>query len=229
MCTLQGQHSPTNDTFGFFARSIDDLALLASIFKLSDDLPPPNASLSISGAKVAFVKTSQWSHVGPGTVAAMTKGAAILGSAGAEVTDLELPGEFARIPEWHTRILAGEGRTSFLGQHALAKEMLDPVIRGYAELTNQELSKRDLLEAYDGIARLRPIVDEILSRFDAVITPSAPDEAPVGLASTGSPAMSEWHRFAGHVGCRALIYCAHRLDMDSPTYAYHQHTWLQRC
>ena len=50
-----------------------------------------------------------------------------------------------------------------------------------------KLSRKSQLEAYDGCARLRPVWDEIASRFDAVFTPSVPDEATVGIESTGDP------------------------------------------
>jgi hypothetical protein len=50
-----------------------------------------------------------------------------------------------------------------------------------------KLSRKAQLESYDGCARLRPVWDEIASKYDAVITPSAVDEAPVGIARTGDP------------------------------------------
>lgn len=42
-----------------------------------------------------------------------------------------------------------------------------------------------LLESQDEAARLRPIWDEFANQYDAIITPSVPDEAPYGLESTG--------------------------------------------
>lgn len=48
-----------------------------------------------------------------------------------------------------------------------------------------ELSRKAQLEAYDGCARCRPVWDEIANQYDAIITPSAVDEAPLGLGSTG--------------------------------------------
>lgn len=48
------------------------------------------------------------------------------------------------------------------------------------------LSRKAQLEAYDGCARCRPIWDDFANKYDAIITPSAIDEAPLGLASTGN-------------------------------------------
>lgn len=50
---------------------------------------------------------------------------------------------------------------------------------------HKKLSRKAQLESYDGCAKLRPVWDEIASKYDAVFTPSVVDEAPVGIASTG--------------------------------------------
>ncbi|KAK3044839.1 hypothetical protein LTS18_000220, partial [Coniosporium uncinatum] len=64
------------------------------------------------------------------------------------------------------------------------KGKLAHFLHGHVE-NKDKLSRKAQLEAYDGCARLRPIWDDIAGQFDAVITPSVPDEAPVGLESTG--------------------------------------------
>jgi hypothetical protein len=48
-----------------------------------------------------------------------------------------------------------------------------------------KLSRKAQLESYDGCARLRPVWDEIAGKYDAVFTPSVPDEATVGIDNTG--------------------------------------------
>jgi hypothetical protein len=58
------------------------------------------------------------------------------------------------------------------------------MLHGHVE-NHTKLSRRAQLESYDGCAKLRPVWDEIASKFDSVFTPSVVDEAPVGLASTG--------------------------------------------
>lgn len=46
-------------------------------------------------------------------------------------------------------------------------------------------SAKEVLEAHDGIARLRAEWDQIARNYDVIITPSAIDEAPEGLENTG--------------------------------------------
>ncbi|OWP02981.1 hypothetical protein B2J93_3561 [Marssonina coronariae] len=154
-------------------------------FKLSDDTPIPSTPFLLRGAKVAFAKTHVWpGRAGPGLKAAFEKAKALLEDQGARVEEIELPEEFSKISEWHGRVCNGEGRASFLGNYLLAKDKLDPLIQGQVENASK-LPRKAQLEAYDGCARLRPVWDDIASTFDAVLTPSVPDEAPLGIASTG--------------------------------------------
>ncbi|KAG4439657.1 hypothetical protein IFR05_004854 [Cadophora sp. M221] len=151
-------YSLTLDTLGLYARSVTDLQLLSSVFRLSDDTPIPSSPFQLPGSRIAFAKTHIWPKAGPGLKTAFEKAKGLLQSKGAVVEELELPEEFAMVGEWHKRVCEGDGRSSFLGTQ---------------------------LEAYDGCAKLRPVWDEIASRYDAVLTPSVPDEAPVGIKSTG--------------------------------------------
>ncbi|RDW65314.1 amidase signature (AS) enzyme-1 [Coleophoma crateriformis] len=178
------QYSMTTDTLGFFTRSVADLELLSQVFQLADDAPVPSSPFSLEGAKIAFCKTPVWAKAGPGTIAAYARSQDILKSKGALVSELELPKEFERLPEWHGKILAGEGRTSFLGNYLLAKDKMATSFAAMVENKTQ-LSRKAQLEAYDGCARCRWIWDEIAEEYDVIITPSTVDEAPLGLSSTG--------------------------------------------
>jgi Asp-tRNA(Asn)/Glu-tRNA(Gln) amidotransferase A subunit family amidase len=100
------------------------------------------------------------------------------------VEDLELRDDFGHVLDWHADVLAGEGRSSFLGQYLQAKDLLHDDIQGHVENRNG-LSRRKQLEAYDNCARLRPVWDQIAAQYDVVVTPSVVDEAPLGLENTG--------------------------------------------
>ena len=66
----------------------------------------------------------------------------------------------------------------------IGKEKLNKNIVAHVENTTK-LSRKAQLQSYDGCARLRPVFDELASKYDAILTPSVVDEAPVGIASTG--------------------------------------------
>ena len=110
----------TCDTLGLYARSIEDLELLTSAFQLADDEPISSEPFKLKGANVAFCKTHVWPKAGPGTQSAFEKGQAILEKHGAHVEEIELPSDFSNLEEWHANVIAGEGRTSFLGSEYAA-------------------------------------------------------------------------------------------------------------
>jgi Asp-tRNA(Asn)/Glu-tRNA(Gln) amidotransferase A subunit family amidase len=114
----------TCDTLGLYARSVEDLDLLSSVFQLADDEPVPVSPFSLKGAKIGFAKTHVWPKAGSGTKGAWEKAKSLLEGQGAVVEEIELPG-FEAIREWHTNVLDGEGRTSFLGSKCLAFHSLD--------------------------------------------------------------------------------------------------------
>ncbi|EMC91802.1 hypothetical protein BAUCODRAFT_116827 [Baudoinia panamericana UAMH 10762] len=186
------QWCPTLDTCGFFARTVEDLELLSNAFRILDDEPVPSHPFDLRTAKIGFCNSYNWSKAGPGTVGAMAKARDLLRRHGAQIEEVELPNDFARVLDWHAIVLAGEGQTSFLGRYLAAQSLLHESIKGYVE-NHKHVRHADLLAAYDGVARLRPIFDNIAVGYDVIITPSVIDEAPVGLEDTGDMSMcSTW-------------------------------------
>ncbi|KAI8961288.1 amidase signature enzyme [Daldinia sp. FL1419] len=182
-------YSPNLDTVGFFARSVEDLQLLADAFALGDDTPP-REDLSIKGTKFALLKTMVWPQAGPGTVAALEAGAKVLRAHGAEVEEIQLPPEFDKMPEWHGVILDADARATFLPEYRITKEKLTSLLVDHVE-NSSKISHAAQLEAFDGIAALRPRIDAIAGKYAAILTPSVVDEAPVGIDFTGSPAFNK--------------------------------------
>ncbi|EMC93886.1 hypothetical protein BAUCODRAFT_36342 [Baudoinia panamericana UAMH 10762] len=185
--TREGQkiYSLILDTLGFYSRSVDDLKLLASVFGLKDDQPPTNHHDGVKGLKFALLRTMVWEKAGPGTQAAMKKGADILRAHGAEVTEIQFPSEFNKLPDWHSCVLKSDGRVAFRPEYQVAKDQLDKSLVEHVDEAHG-YTRKDYLEAFDGISALRPKWDAIAAQYDAVIVPSVPDEAPEGIESTGS-------------------------------------------
>lgn len=188
--TREGQkiYSLMLDTLGLYARSVEDLELLADCFHLEDD-EPVGRGFSVKGARFAFCKTVLWPHVGPGTAAAMEKARHLLEAHGAVVEEIELPRSLDGLPAWHAAIMKSDGRTAFLPEYVVARDQLSDELSGHVE-NRTRLSRAAQLEAFDNIAAARPVVDKILKGYDAVVTPSVPDEAPEGTQSTGSAAFN---------------------------------------
>lgn len=145
---------------------------------MQDDITPPSAPLDLSTAKFGFVKTHVWPKAQPSVLAAWEKGKELLRAAGAQVDDVDLPADFDDLTTWHRNILHMEGQAAFLGDYVNNSELLDPWVSKHV-LNNPKVSRREHLDSYDNIARLRPVIDKIAAGYTALITPSVTDEAPV--------------------------------------------------
>lgn len=177
------------DTLGVFARSLTDIELITSALGIHDDIPPSVTFKSISQLKFAYVKTSQWDPKGE-CVSSELQNAWVssqdsLRKAGAVVEEVELgPAfDFASTPS-NLTIMYAENRASFLAEYTLFKDKLDDSLVGHVD-NRLNISRKQLIEAYDRVASLRPVIDRIASQYDAIVTPSAPGVAPVGLKHTG--------------------------------------------
>ncbi|KAH7324922.1 amidase signature domain-containing protein [Stachybotrys elegans] len=171
------------DTLGMYARSIDDLVLLADVFDLQDDDESDFAGLR--GAKFAVCQTMAWEFAGPGTREALDKAVTLLRGAGATVEELRLPSEFDDLPELHETALFAEGRVNFLAAHRVGKEKLSPFLADHV-VNSHGISRKQQLQAFDAMAALRPKIDDIAGQYAAILAPSVPDEAPEGIQSTGN-------------------------------------------
>ncbi|WVW84316.1 hypothetical protein I302_106350 [Kwoniella bestiolae CBS 10118] len=170
-------YSITCDTVGLYSRSIEDLELLCEIFNLQDDVPPPSASLSLTGAKFGFVKTHVWPKAEPSLLQLWEEAKAYLVEAGAEVEEVKLPEIFDNLGTWHRNILHMEGYSSFLGDYLQSPELLDPWVTKHAA-NEGKTTRKEQLQALDEIAKLRPVIDEIASKYTCLVTPSVTGEAP---------------------------------------------------
>lgn len=173
------------DTFGFMAREVEDMKLIATTLGLTanEGISSPSA-FSLSHCHFAMCKSPMWPSAGPGTAAAMELAAKILREAGAQVTDLTLPSTFDGLDSCVDTIMEKEASISFYGEYRystgqISEELAEMVENGLKHSHTQYLS------SVDRISGARPQFDEIANGFTAVVTPSAVDEAPVGTGWTG--------------------------------------------
>ncbi|KAF5869166.1 putative glutamyl-trna amidotransferase subunit protein [Botrytis fragariae] len=89
--SLEGQKicSISLDTFGFFARSIEDLRLLADVLCLKD--AHPHKTIPLKEIQIAFMQTPMWDQAGPGTITAMNSAFTILHNRGIKIDQVPFP------------------------------------------------------------------------------------------------------------------------------------------
>lgn len=185
------------DTVGVFARSVADAALLVDALagldaddpdsldvkpRLLEALTPP---LAVAPA-LAFVRTPSWPEADEATRKAFERLAAELGDACREEA---LPPRFEAAISAHTAIAFAGIALHYGPYYDRGRDQLSEAMRKTIE-AGRAVTAVDYLAALDLRAALSAELATLLEGYDAILTPSAPGEAPAGLGSTGSPAFN---------------------------------------
>jgi len=198
--------SPSLDTMGVFARSLEDAAMVAeglSGYDADDPSTSPASRLRllpVAGEEppvepmIAFVRTPVWDRASEETKAGFAEVAEALG---AQCDEVDLPEVFARGWDWQGTVMATE-MARWLGEHYDgARDQISDVLAELIE-RGRGIPAVDYLAARDMRAVLNAGLEELFERYDAVITPAAPGEAPEGLESTGDPSFCTLWTFCGN-------------------------------
>lgn len=170
------------DTVGWYGRSVADLALVAEAFRLRD--LSSQKPVTTRGLRVAMCKTPYWNKAEPSAQKALATAAERLQKAGARIEELELPSRFGALNDAQRTISRGEGGAAFLPELLTHGERVHTELRDMAE-NRHGITGAMMVEAYDLVADCARTFEAMAASFDAVVTPSAPGEAPEGLHSTG--------------------------------------------
>ena len=188
--------SRTLDHVGLFARTIDDIALLAEELAgyherdpdtrpraripfrmISSEAPPIEPML-------AFVKTPHWEKVDAETREAFAE---LIRALGERVEDVELFPSATEAWNWHKTIMEAEMAANFEPEWQQGRNSLSDQLRSLLE-RGRETRAVDYQRALRGIRPMVESFDELfMERYDAILTPAAPGTAPKGLAATGDP------------------------------------------
>jgi Asp-tRNA(Asn)/Glu-tRNA(Gln) amidotransferase A subunit family amidase len=188
--------SRTLDHVGLFARTVEDLALLAGQLGGYDQRDPdtrPRARLPFAEVAAeepplppmfALVKTPHWPGADDDTKAAFAE---LIEHLGERVEEVELLPSAADAWEWHRTIMEAEMAANLEREWKKGRDRL-------SEPLQAQLERGRAVRALDyqrAGARIRPLYESFAQlfqlRFDAILTPAAPGTAPKGLASTGDP------------------------------------------
>ncbi|MDZ7843074.1 MAG: amidase [Gammaproteobacteria bacterium] len=193
------------DQIGVFGRTIEDVALMAEQiigFDKNDPDTRPRARFRLLDTaqqtppvdpRLAFVKTPVWEQAEEDTTEAF---AALVELLGDKIEECPLPDIFGEGIDWHRSIFEADLARSYRRDYEQGRDSLSDVLRQMIE-RGQEVRAVDYNEALYGQEFLRAALPSIFDHYDAILTPSAPGQAPVGLESTGSPAFCTLWTFCG--------------------------------
>jgi Asp-tRNA(Asn)/Glu-tRNA(Gln) amidotransferase A subunit family amidase len=174
--------SQTLDTLGGFARSVDDLALLRAVFAAT----PATLERVEGPPRIGLCRTPQWPQAGIESQKALETAAQQLATAGAEVSDVDLPPDFAGLVAAQETIQVFEGVRCCAYELAQHREQLSPKLLELLE-PGARLPYSAYTEAVALAEQCRRLLDGVFRSHDVLLVPSAPGEAPRGLDATGDP------------------------------------------
>jgi Asp-tRNA(Asn)/Glu-tRNA(Gln) amidotransferase A subunit family amidase len=188
--------SRTLDHIGLFARSLDDLALLAHELTGHDAEDPdtqPRARIAFSTVldeeppippMFAFIKTPHWERVDADAKEAYAE---LVETLGDRVEEVELFPEAREAWDWQRTIMEAEMAANLAPLWDAGKEKLSERLRGLME-RGRETRAFDYQRALRAVPPVVESFDELfMARYDAILTPPALGTAPKGLGATGDP------------------------------------------
>jgi amidase len=105
------------------------------------------------------------------------------------VEEVDLGPAFSGLAEAQRTVMAAEAAETFRELRARHGDRMSAVLRDFVDAGAATAPAR-VAAARAQAERCRALLPAIFARADVLLTPSAPGEAPAGLASTGDPAMN---------------------------------------
>lgn len=180
------------DTVGLFAAQVADIAFCAGAitgrdFRLEEELSAPRFALAV---------TSLDDQASPDARAALEQAVRAAEKAGAHIETLVLPEDVEAGNEAQAVIQAYESALVFAHEWDHNRDALSEHLRTYLGEA-MEITPERYDAARRAARRTRNTLADIMAPFDALLTFSAPGEAPEGLGTTGSPVFNRLWTLSG--------------------------------
>ena len=186
------------DSLGVLSRSVDDIVLLRSVLlgrPLVEAQPLPVAP------RLAVCRTAQWSLAAPQAQQALDTFVRTCRQAGAVVSELALPAQFAGLIDAQKTIMAYEAAHNYVYETTRCPDQLSAAFRALTE-AGSKVSRDDYASAKREVAQAKRVLCSMTADLDAWISPAAIGEAPLATSGTGDPVMSRmWTALQGPSLC----------------------------
>ncbi len=189
-------NSPSLDTLGLIARSIEDLQLMRSI--VIEEIINSEKNIDVKKIKFAFVRTPHWEdQTDECTKNELEKFFESLKKLNFDIHEQNLDELIIEASEIHTKISGFEFKRSISAERINHFSKLSEILRNgrLSDGINMSLLTYRKLQKQSEYNKLR--IEEKLKQYDCIITPSAPGEALNALDYTGSPIFNTTWTLAG--------------------------------
>ena len=175
---------------GIYANSIEDIDLVASVILSyeSNDLDmiqnyqyKKNVTLKKS-LKFAFVRGPVWNFGDKDMQDAIEK---FVENSSFDIEEIELGKVFDHAAKSHEIIMNGSIAKSLINYYQSDKSKLHPFTIKRIE-AGIPVSASDYISAIENAKKMKQILNDLFLKYDAIITPAAPGQAPRDLMNTGN-------------------------------------------
>lgn len=180
-----GGLAPSFDTLGVLSRDVATAAAVHAV--LAGPAPVPPVAEAVPPRRIGLCRTPWWPQAEQATRDAIAQAEKVF-SADAVVGEVDLSA-FAGGARLHAEIMAFEAAQTLASELMTQREGLSPVLRAMLDAgmkTDRACHRQNLRQA----AELRDRIAGLFDRYDLLLAPAAPGEAPVGLGATGDPVFS---------------------------------------
>ncbi|HEX6156857.1 MAG TPA: amidase [Burkholderiales bacterium] len=174
----------TLDTAGVIARSVEDAALLAGGSAMRPDLIEVG---EFNNPELGVCRSPNWHHMSPQGAAAFEAAATRLAGKGARLVDLEL--DFQELDAAASTILVYEMARALAYEITNHRARVSPMLLQRVD-SGATMPYAQYAKAAAYAAECRGRLRDLVGDADAILTPSATGEAPLGLGNTGNTAMN---------------------------------------
>lgn len=182
-CAGMKHYGESLDTIGVIGRTVEDCALLVHAVS-SRPLPEFSAKLP-RAPRIGLCRTTRWNEASPATQALLEEAASSLAKRGAEVRDFAMPQDFDELYDMQRIIADYEMARGLAWEYDNHRDLLSEHLRETLP-KSFAMPRRRYAEAMQHARACRARFSSLFEGFDVLLTPSAPDEAPLGIERTGN-------------------------------------------
>ena len=183
--------SPSLDTVGVLARSVDDAAFFVGALARSD----LQASLP-AALRVGLCHTPNWERASGDARRAFAEAGRIFGGAGATVRDLEEPGSWQHLTQAQIDIMGYEALAAFAPERRTHAGQFSRAFAAFLDAAGAVDGAR-FADAQRLADQARAELATLFRTADVLVAPSSEGEAPAGLEATGNPVFNRMWTLLG--------------------------------
>ena len=199
------EQSKPLDQVGFFARTIEDLAIIADPLFGYDESDSATRHIARPNLReiamqdppmppvFAYTKTPNWDDAEEQTRQALEE---VAGALGEQAKPFTVPSIFNDAWQWHATIMEADLARNYHELYERGRDKLSETLRAQIE-RGRKVTAVDYNNAVARIESTATALEDIFDRCDAIMTAATAGPAPHGLESTGSPGFCTLWTFAG--------------------------------